>query len=209
MTFGARTVGRSWIPLALLLGTACVGCRTASHTGTGAAIGTGAGALLGAVVGHQTGHAGAGALIGAAAGGITGAVAGDAADAREERDDAIRYARHVEEQREAGDRALTNYDLARLTAGGTSDEVIIAAIKSRGGRFNLSPDGLIELRSLGVNDRVVLAAQEAPESLPATRPPRVYRRPDVVVVPSVVIEPDPWHHDAYWHHGHGYWGYHH
>ena len=137
------------------------GCQTTGqeNTAAGTIFGTGAGALAGAIIGNQSGHSGAGALIGAAAGGLAGGLLGNAADAREERDDAVRHAAYVERQREAEAQAMTEMDLVRLTESGASPEVIISAVKSNGGRFNLNPAGLIRLKQLGVSDQVILEIQ--------------------------------------------------
>jgi len=54
-----------------------IGCGS---TGKGAAIGAGAGAAIGAVIGHQSGNTATGALIGAGIGGAAGAVIGNYMD---------------------------------------------------------------------------------------------------------------------------------
>ena len=58
------------------------GCE--SDTGTGALLGTAAGAGVGAIVGHQTGHTAGGALIGGAVGGGTGLLLGSEGDRKKE-----------------------------------------------------------------------------------------------------------------------------
>ena len=50
-------------------------------------------------------------------------------DVREERDAAIQYSEHLEQAIVADSKGLTNYDLARLTASGASDDVVIAAVR--------------------------------------------------------------------------------
>ena len=54
--------------------------RSFMRVGTLAALGAGAGAALGAIIGHQSGEAGAGAAIGAAVGGGTGYIVGNESD---------------------------------------------------------------------------------------------------------------------------------
>ena len=61
----------------LVLCVLSAGCTT---TQKGAGIGAGAGALLGGIVGHQTGDGVAGAAIGAGAGGLAGALIGEQMD---------------------------------------------------------------------------------------------------------------------------------
>jgi uncharacterized protein YcfJ len=61
----------------LVSAVALLGCST---TQKGAAIGAGAGAVLGGIIGHQSGNDMTGAAIGAAAGGVTGALVGEQMD---------------------------------------------------------------------------------------------------------------------------------
>ena len=131
-----------------------------SHSANGTLFGGGLGAVAGGIVGHQLGQRDVGALLGAAAGGLSGAVVGNELDIREERDAAVRYAGHLEQALVSESKQLTNYDLARLTASGASDEIIIAAVRSHGGSFDLSPDGIIQLKALGVSDGVILGVQQ-------------------------------------------------
>lgn len=58
---------------------AMLGCST---TQKGAAVGTVAGAGLGAIIGHQSGHGGEGALIGGLGGAAAGALIGEKMDAK-------------------------------------------------------------------------------------------------------------------------------
>ncbi len=132
------------------------GCQTTNHTQHDAAVGTFLGTAAGAVIGHQSGHAGEGALIGAATGAVAGALVGDAKDAREERDAALRRASYP-----ASEPALSNLDLIRMAQSGLGDHVIINAVQTRGGSFDLSPDGLIDLKANGVSDGVIVAVQSA------------------------------------------------
>jgi len=59
------------------------GCE--SDAGTGALLGTAAGAGVGAIVGNQSGHAAGGALIGGAVGGGTGYLLGNEGDKKKEK----------------------------------------------------------------------------------------------------------------------------
>lgn len=69
--------------------------------------------------------------------------------------------------------AVTNFDLVEMTRAGVGEDVIISTIRSRGGRFDLSPNGLIALKQSGVSDRVVMAAQS---SSPGAFAPAARRR---------------------------------
>lgn len=58
---------------------AILGCST---TQKGAAVGGGAGAVLGGIIGHQSGHGTEGALIGAGIGAASGALIGEQMDTK-------------------------------------------------------------------------------------------------------------------------------
>ena len=172
------------------------GCQTANHTEAGALTGAALGTFAGAVIGSQSNHGAEGALIGAATGALAGGVIGNAEDAREERDAAIAHANAVSmAQQQAANPPLSNLDLIRLAQADVSDQVIINTVKSNGGSFDLSTDGLIELKSNGVSDRVIAAVQSAGSApttttVSAATPVTTTR----VVVPSsriVVVPPRP------------------
>ena len=135
------------------------GCRTTSHAQSGALIGTGIGSFVGAVVGGESGHAAGGAIAGAMTGAVIGGLAGDAEDAREERDVAVAQAQY--QQHLAASQAVTNVDLITMTQAGLSDQVIVNAVQTRGGQFDLSPNGIIDLKNRGVSDNVILSIQSS------------------------------------------------
>lgn len=184
------------------------GCTHFNHTENGALIGSGIGATTGAIIGSQSGHAEGGALIGAAAGALGGALAGNAQQMSEERDAAVVAAQQAEWRRQADAQAVTNQDVIRMTRGGLSEGVIAGTIRNRGGRFDLSPDALIALKSEGVSDGVIQSMQSnitAPAVVGATTvvpPPTVVAvppppPPTVYVTPrpsaQIVIGPRRWH----------------
>jgi outer membrane protein OmpA-like peptidoglycan-associated protein len=70
-----------WI---LVATTAGAGCASMSKTERGAAVGGGAGAAVGAIIGHKTGSTARGAIIGAAVGGAAGALIGRRMDRQAE-----------------------------------------------------------------------------------------------------------------------------
>jgi hypothetical protein len=51
---------------------------------------------------------------------------------------------------------LTNADIIKLSEAHVSDDVIIAAIQSRAGSFDTTPDDLLALKKAGVSDKVVI-----------------------------------------------------
>jgi len=168
--------------LALL--SSAAGCSNLNHTENGALAGGGLGALIGAIIGHQTGHAAGGAAIGALAGGVTGGLIGNAEDSHEQRDAAIARAHQAEQARQAAAVALTNADLVNMSQKGINDEVIINSVRTRGGRFDLSPDAIIGLKAQGVSDNVILAVQKIGEAAPA---PMVVHSGS----PTYVVDPGP------------------
>ncbi|WP_437224159.1 glycine zipper family protein [Planctomicrobium sp. SH661] len=200
------------------------GCANMNHAQSGAVMGTALGTVAGAAIGGESGHAAGGALIGALTGAMAGTVIGDAGDAREERDmalaqrdGAILQAQYVTQQQQQ-QQALNNFDLIRLSQSGVGDDVIVNMINTRGGQFNLNTESIISLKSNGVSDRVILAAQTAPAvGTPAPSVVAPAPQPGVVVLqpqPTVIVEPAPpvmwgwgYHHHPYrgprHRHGHG------
>lgn len=167
-----------------LVGLSSSGCATFNHTQNGALLGAGLGAGAGAILGHQSGDAGAGAVLGGALGAFGGALAGNAEDAWEQRDAALR-------QLAATSRPLppplTNSDLIRMSQAGLSDEVIMNAVQTRGGQFQLHPEGLITLKSSGVSEGVIQYVQSRSSAVASqtfVAPP-----PEVVIVhPEPLID---------------------
>lgn len=186
------------------------GCAAPSHASNGAALGTGLGALTGAVIGSQSGHAGGGALIGAAAGALTGGLIGDSMDAREERDAAVAQAQYAQSQSYAASQSLSTSDVVTMTRNGVSDDVIMNSLRTRGCRFDGSPDTIIYLKQQGVSDRVITAMQSAyqvPVSAPVVAPPPVVYAPappPVVVYGPVYGPRRYWGPPHYHHHHHGH-----
>ncbi len=162
------------------------GCASGPHTTAGAGLGTGLGAVTGAVIGSQTGDAASGAAIGAVTGALAGGLVGNAADARDERDAA--YAQLHHERALHQPQALTNADLVMMAQSGVGDDVIINSVNTRGGRFDLSPGAIIQLKNSRVSDRVLLAIQSAQGATPPTFVPAA---PAYVAQPVVVVPPRP------------------
>jgi outer membrane protein OmpA-like peptidoglycan-associated protein len=82
-TFITYTSKIAVIFLVLLTGYSLSGCN-ASNKAKGAAIGAGSGAVIGGIIGKQSGNTAVGAIIGAGVGGATGAVIGDNMDKQAE-----------------------------------------------------------------------------------------------------------------------------
>ena len=163
------------------------GCATSGYA---TRWGTGLGALTGAVVGHGLSGSPEGAVVGALTGAVAGNLIGQTEDAHRERDVALTHAA-LSEARHA--QALHNYDLIRMTQTGIHEEVIVNAILTQGGDFQLKPEDIITLKNNGVTDRVIIAAQHAPRPNPRAVVV-AHREPEVVVVersPHIYFGPPP------------------
>jgi hypothetical protein len=68
-----------------------------------------------------------------------------------------RDARAVNQSQAESDATLTNAAVIKLVRAKFSDKMIVAVIRSRPARFDLSPDRLIELKKSGASERVILA----------------------------------------------------
>jgi hypothetical protein len=182
----SRTIPLAFTPLMSLL----VGCAGLTHAERGALVGTTVGALGGAVLGHQAGNTGLGTVLGAGTGMIAGTLIGDAEDARGERDAALARARAAELR--AVQPPLTNADLIFMAQNGLGDEVILNAVRGRGGRFQLDPAALVELKRHGVSDRVLAQIQQTGSVVPVpAAAPVSWREPGPVVLVEPVFLPPP------------------
>lgn len=141
----------------LLCLTLNVGC--ANKTRTGALVGTGVGTGVGAAIGHQIGKGKEGAMIGAAVGVASGALLGHKEDVADEQASTARNVAHMEAERQASQRAMSNFDVIEMVSSQLSDAIIINTIQDRGGAFDTSPNGIIGLKKDGVSDTVIMAMQ--------------------------------------------------
>jgi uncharacterized protein YcfJ len=193
---GLRCIMRLILCLSAILPmTVVLGCHPRNHTERGAMVGSTAGALLGGIIGHQSGNTGDGVVLGALAGGLTGAVVGNSEDKKD-----MAYEELAQAEMAAAT-AVTNLDLIRMTQSGVSDDVIINTVKTRGGRIDLSPSAVIDLKANGVSDHVVLEIQKASQSAARGEVVRVVSsRPEITVVPSVGVGVGvSQHRHPYWH----------
>lgn len=141
----------------ILLSLQFQGCRSATHTTTGAATGAGVGALTGAVIGSRFGKPLQGAAIAGAAGGVIGGTAGAAKDLREQEEERVADQHY----QEALSVALKNEDVLQMLADGQSEEVILGTVKKSLSNYDLSPTGLSILKAAGVTDNVIIAMQDS------------------------------------------------
>lgn len=172
---------RFWVNcvVCVTLAVSAFGCRTANQTEAGALAGAGFGGTLGALIGSQSGRGGTGAVLGAMTGAVVGGLAGEAADARDERDAAIAQAQYERDQ--SARNAVTNFDLINMSQAGLSDQVVINSVQTRGGQFDLSPSAIIELKSRGVSDNVILSIQQSSQRGSYRSVSSVVSRPTTIV----------------------------
>lgn len=172
-----------WLGIASIM--VCPGCVYSSNRQAGASLGGGIGALTGAMIGQESGHPLGGALIGALAGTAVGGLAGEAQDLREERDAAVTQAQYLA----STGQVLTNKDVIRMVQYGLSEEVILGTVHNTLGKYDLSPDAMIELKAAGTTDRIILALQQVPVIPPISTVGYAPSGPGVglVVAPAPVV----------------------
>jgi uncharacterized protein YcfJ len=190
-----------------------------NNTGTGALVGAGAGAFLGAIAGGPR-NGGAGALIGAAAGALAGGLIGNSADREQEA--RLRAEAPQTYERAVQGTPLSLADVKALAKAGISEDVMINQIKNSRTVFHLTSTDIIDLRDAGVTDKVVNYMISTPSTVGASsetpggttiyiqQPP-----PPAPVETVTVIAPGPdyvwidgewvWNGGWFWVAGH--WGY--
>ena len=122
------------------------GCQSnKTRVAEGAGIGGGLGAVVGGIIGFQSGHPLQGAAIGGAIGAGTGAVVG--AQIKKPTQDNQTTAQ------------LTMQQIVDLTKQGVSSDEIISKIKAANSKYALTADDLSYLRKQGVSQRVIETMQ--------------------------------------------------
>ena len=185
-----------------------------NDTVEGTVVGGAFGAITGAIIGGKKDR-GEGALIARRHGALTGNLLGKSKDRADEQRAAAGSAAVANANQRAAARAVTNYDLIRLTQAGLSDDVIISTIRAHGARLDLGPDGLIALKENGVSDRILVAAQDLTQSsgFVTAAPTTIIAEPvprTVIVAPRAYYYPRGHYHYGrhyrYPHHarGHGH-----
>ena len=183
------------------------------NTGTGALIGAGTGAFMGAIAGGPE-HGGGGALIGAAAGAIAGGLIGHLVDQDQERQ--LRTQAPQTYERVDQGTPLSLADVKALAKAGIAEEVIINQVRNSRTIFHLSSADIIDLRDAGVGDKVINYLINTPTTVAAaaaSQPKYVPQPPPAAPVETVVIAPPMpgylwvggewmWHGGWYWSAGH-------
>lgn len=209
--------------LTLILGVSTVvltGCQypngEPNNTGTGALIGAGAGALMGAAIGGPR-NGGAGALIGAAAGAITGGLIGNSID--QEQAAELRAQAPQTYVRVQQGQPLSLSDIKALAQAKVSDEVIINQIRNSHTVFHLSTTDIIDLHNSGVSENVINFMINSPsvvgDDSTVQTSPVVQEAPPPPPAETVVVAPGPgyvwvggeWVWNGGWVWRTGYWAY--
>ena len=187
-----------------------------NNTGTGALIGAGAGALMGAAIGGPR-NGGAGALIGAAAGAITGGLIGNSMD--QEQAAELRAQAPQTYVRVQQGQPLSVADIKALAQAKVSDDVIINQIRNSHTAFHLSTADIIDLHNSGVSENVINFMINSPSLVgdDSTVPTSavVTEAPPPPPVETVVVAPGPgyiwiggeWVWNGHWVWRAGYWAY--
>src|ERR1051325_1444044 len=176
-------------------GIVLTGCYTPDgqpdRTGTGALVGSGAGAALGAIIGGGHGRGAEGALIGAAAGAIAGGVIGNSMD-REERARRRAQAPQTYARIDQG-QPLVVADVKAMAAAGLADEVIITQIRATHTVYHLSAVDIIDLKNAGVSQRVIefMINTASGSAAPAGTAVVVAEPPPPPPVETLVVAPGP------------------
>lgn len=86
---------------------------------------------------------------------------------------------------------MTNEDVLKMVSAKLNEEIILNAIETAPTKtFDLSPTGLISLKTSGVSDRIILVMQgrpRAPEPAPAPPVVAAPAAPPVVETPKIVV----------------------
>lgn len=187
---------------------------TPDNTGTGALVGAGSGAFLGAVAAGPR-NSGGGALIGAAVGAIAGGLFGHMFDEDQQR----RLHEQAPQTYERVDQSvpLSVADVKSLAKAGINEDVMINQIKNSRTVYHLVSTDIIDLRDSGVSDKVINYMINTPNTVTETQPATVVvqQAPPPPPAETVIVSPGPdyvwisgeyvWNGGWYWVGGH--WGY--
>ncbi len=176
----------------IVAGLFLAGCETPSgrpyRAGTGALIGAGLGATVGALSSH---HHRTGAVVGGAVGALAGGLIGQSMDINAAERGRLEAQAPDTWQRVQETAPLELADIRALTAAGVSDDVIISQIRNSRTVYHLSTADILDLKSAGVSERVIDYMINTPSESDAYVPPRVSVDPPVTVERQVVVAPGP------------------
>lgn len=175
--------------------TLLTGCVTPygepDRTATGALVGGGSGAALGAILGGR--HSGEGALIGGAIGAITGGLIGHSMD--QDAAARLRTQAPVTYQRIDQGQPLGVADVKAMAQARISDEVIISQIRNTHTVYRLSAADIIDLNNSGVSQKVIDYMINTPRTNASYEPVQtsavVAQAPPPRIVETYVSAPAP------------------
>ena len=177
-----------------------VGCRSPHHADQDAFAGGLIGSGIGAIVGHQSGNTAEGAIVGGIAGALVGNAVGEEKDYIEARNRQL-----IEAQMGRTVRAgiVTHGEVITMSQSGVGDDLIINHLRHHGVTSRPTANDLVQLKSAGVSDAVVMVMQEPPPA--ATISPVSAGRPVIVEEHYYGVphrDPHYWHppHHSYRHH---------
>lgn len=95
-------------------------------------------------------------------------------------------------QAASAQQALNNDSIAKLAKAGLSDDVIITTVNASPGTYDISPNGLIALKSAGVSDKVISAVVQRASSNSSAPQPSAATSPEVSApAPTGTPAPQP------------------
>jgi hypothetical protein len=208
--------GRSFGLAAAVAAIAVTGCYnpngTPDNTATGALVGAGSGAAIGAIAANGSHRAGEGALIGAGAGALLGALIGHSADQQQEA--RLRAQNPDVYQRAQAGAPLSIADVKALAKAQVSDDTIIAQIVNSHTIYHLNANDIIDLRDAGVSQKVLDFMISTPNNIPAAAtsvevaqapPPPPYEPVPVAPGPGYIWTGGEWVWNGGWYWSAGYW----
>jgi hypothetical protein len=168
------------------------GCASMNNTDKGALAGGAVGTAAGAMIGAATHHPLLGAVVGGLGGTATGALIGNDADKDEARKREAAQAAAVA-QAQAQQQRVGIFDVIEMSRNGMDPTIIINQIRSTNSYFQLNLNDLNRLKENGVSDRVI-AEMQRPAPPGGYVQPVVYDTSGQVIVqpgPVMVVRPPP------------------
>lgn len=86
---------------------------------------------------------------------------------------------------------LTNTKVIEMVKAGIGGPLVIAKIKSADGNFDVSADGMIELKKAGVPDEIIAAMMEKPSTVVRNALPNADGSTNAVSSPAAITKPVP------------------